>query len=493
MASLGAFLFGLDIGYIAPILDCASFKRDVAHMTNWADPTSQISGATAGFIVGIFSLGCMLTAAPTVSSYFLDEWGRRSSIMLGSAIFLVGCAIQAEAGSIQVMLLGRLITGGSIGLLSSVVPLYQAEMAPPEIRGALTSLYQLMISFGVFVAAFLDMFLVPNENGWRLAIWLQAIPASFILATMPFLPRSPRWLMQQGRKEEAEAVLLDLRSTPAEARRELREIEREREAEWARGEEEAIGADYSSHGHWSDLFTGRVGRLVAVGASLQALQQLVGMNAFMYFGPRIFDLIGLSPNVCQAMGNGINFAATLPALWLIDRAGRRALLAGGAAAMAGASFLLAALGLRLSSSGDPAGGALAAAMAATVFGFIASFACSWGPCVWVYCVEIFPLKHRARCVGITTLTNWVGNYIIAQFTPILLQALGFGTFIIFGGFCLVGLQLALWLPETKGVMLEQVGALFDERFGELEDQKVPMKVGSGLTYGSAGNHGMVDS
>lgn len=115
----------------------------------------------------------------------------------------------------QVFLLGRLVTGTSIGLLSNVVPLYQAEMAPAELRGSLTAMYNMMITTGIFVAALLDEFLVPVEAGWRTAIMLQAIPALVILSAMPFLPRSPRWLVQQGRVEEAKQTLRKLRGHEA--------------------------------------------------------------------------------------------------------------------------------------------------------------------------------------------------------------------------------------------------------------------------------------
>ncbi|CAE8581792.1 unnamed protein product [Polarella glacialis] len=473
VASLGAFLFGLDIGYIAPIMSCAGFKRDVAQLPDWSIDSATIAPGTLGFIVGIFSLGAIVTSFPTISSYFLDVWGRRSSVILGSWIFLLGCGLQAGASSVARFLLGRFVTGISIGLLSSVVPLYQAEMSPPHLRGSLTVLYNLMITAGIFVAAIADQLLVQREGGWRIAIALQAVPAVFILTVMPLLPRSPRWLVQQGRQQEAEATLLELRAPQscagdpeqaqreAEARKELREIVAEHEADWAQSLGEGDG--------WDKVFSGRTGALVFLGASLQMLQQLVGMNAFMYFGPRIFSSFGLDANLLQTMLTGANFLATLPAVLLVESSGRRPLLVAGAAAMTGACFMLGSLGLRYMrhtdegwvATDDSVGGA----MVVLVFAFVMSFACTWGPVVWVYCAEIFPLKHRARCIGVTTMTNWVGNFVIAQFTPFLLDIAGFSTFFLFGFFCFLALLLALWLPETSGVPLEQIGHLFDANLG----------------------------
>jgi len=463
VASLGAFLFGLDIGYIAPILECPSFKRDVGHLANWRSKASQIPAGQAGFIVAIFSIGCILTSFPPISSFFLDELGRRSSILLGGVIFLAGCALQALSQSMIVFLLGRLVTGTSIGLLSNVVPLYQAEMAPAELRGTLTSMYNMMITTGIFVAALLDEFLVDIDGGWRTAILLQTIPAMVILACMPFLPRSPRWLVQQGRVEEAKATLHTLRGDSyAEEKivEELNEIVEEYKLECN-----------NATGSWKEVFSGRVFTLVCIGAWLQMLQQLVGMNAFMYFGPRVFKNLGFDANLFQTLANAVNMVFTLPALYFIEYTGRRSLFIFGALGMSISTITLGLLGIYGtvgSGFGDilkPKSPWIGDVMACMVLTFIACFASTWGPTVWVYCAEIFPLRHRARCVGVSTMTNWIGNFLIAQFTPVLLSSIGFGTFLLFGIFCLNALVLGWWLPETSGVPLEQMGLLFDRRLG----------------------------
>jgi len=457
-SALGAFLFGLDIGYIAPILECASFKRDVAHLPNWHEPLSQIPDATVGFIVGVFSIGCIFTSSPLVSGYFLDEWGRRSSIMLGSFIFLVGCSVQAVAASITVILIGRLIAGMSIGLLSSVVALYQSELAPPSMRGALTSLYQLMITLGILVAAAVDNLVVAQDGGWRWAIWLQALPAGSLLLAMPLLPRSPRWLVQKGRQEEAFEALRAVREEEAEARQELQEIIESHEKALALGKPQ-----------WHELVEGRTGQLLLLGVTLQLLQQLVGMNAFMYFGPRIFSILALDANLFQTITNAVNFASTFPALVIVDRFGRRVLLICSAVGMTMACLCMGAVGQVSFSeqngtwtTSSPKGGS---AIAAMVFFFVVNFAYGWGPIVWVYNSEIFPLKYRSWCVATTACANWVGNYAVAQSTPVLLGRLGFGTFYVFAVFTLAALGLAVWLPETKGVVLERIDEIFDEKLG----------------------------
>lgn len=460
-AAQGAFLFGLDIGYIAPILECAAFKRDVAGLANWQDPDAALSSGTVGLIVSTFSIGCLCTSFPLVSRYFLDVWGRRDSIIFGDAIFLVGCACQALCSSIPQMIAGRFITGCAIGLLSAVISLYQSEIAPPALRGTLTSVYQLMITLGILVAAFADTLLVEKDDGWRIAIWLQAIPALALLLGMPCLPRSPRWLVQQGREEEALDALLRIRGDKGSAEAELAEIRATHLEETA--------ALATAGDHWSNVCVGRAGRLLYIGVLLQLLQQLVGMNCFMYFGPRVFRSFGLPVNIVQTSMNGLNFLATFPAVLLADRCGRRLLLASSAAGMIVACTVMGIVGVTLVSKGESgwrSSDPLAAAVMVTMVAmFVVCFAFGWGPLTWVYCAEMFPLRHRSRSIGWTTTANWAGNFLIAQLTPVLLELVGFGLFFLFGAFALAGLCLALWLPETKGVPLEAIDALFNAKVG----------------------------
>lgn len=445
LSSLGAFLFGLDIGYIAPILSSPEFRKDMG---------GSISDSMEGFVVGVFSLGCIITAFPTISGYFLDAWGRRDSIVLGTAVFLIGCGLQAAAMSISQFLIGRLVSGLSIGLLSTVVALYQSEVAPTATRGAFTSLYQLMITLGILVASMADEALIGHRSGWRHAILLQMVPALVILAGLPCMPRSPRWLVQKGRQDEALRSLRRFRDSCEDAEAELEEI--------AASVAEAAKLSPS----WSELFEGLTLRLLLLGMSLQLLQQLVGMNSIMYFGPRMFADLGLNPNRFQVITNLVNFASTGMAILCADRLGRRCLLAVGALGMLLPSLVLAALGsLYLGDTAKTPGGPVSFVMASMIFIFVASFAMSWGPMVWVYTAEMYPLRSRSWCMGLTVTANWIGNYVIGQLTPILLGSIGFLTFLIFGTCSFLALLVALWIPETSGVLLEHIGPLFEKRFG----------------------------
>lgn len=478
ISAVGSLLFGLDIGYIAPILECASFKRDVAHLTDWDDPNSKIPGLSAGLIVSIFSLGAIVASFPFVSTYFLEVLGRRQTIMAATCIFLAGCVLQAQSYSMEQMLVGRFVSGASIGLLSAAVPLYQTEMAPSELRGALVSIYQLMITLGILLAAFLDMELVPFGDGWRMCIWFQSIPAGGLLICMYFLPPSPRWLVTQDRTSEALEVLEDLRGKE-EAKSECDDIVRDHRAAVAAGTPD-----------WCELLSvRRVRQLLALGVTMQLLQQLVGMNAFMYFGPRIFRDLGFSENKFQTINNAVNFLSTFPAVLVADKLGRRFLLLWSALGMTCACMIMGTVGTMYILPTEDGGwmsvnSEAGVVMASTIFFFVFNFAYGWGPIVWVYTAEIFPLRYRSQCIGLTTTANWIGNWIVAQFTPMLLEAVGFLTFCIFGGFCCIALAIACWLPETKGVELEQVGHVFDLKFGNTEASKEQKIAQEAPNYGA---------
>lgn len=468
-ATVGSVLFGLDIGYIGPIIASDSFKRDVAHITiddpscSTSTKACKLSGSEEGLIVSLFSIGALVTACPIISSYFINTWGRRDTIILGSTIFVLGSAMQATATNLGLMFAGRFVAGMSIGLLSTVIILYQMELAPANLRGALGTLYQFGITFGILVAAIIDEAMVERAGGWRTVIWIMSTPAVVLCFGLLALPRSPRWLVQQDRSDEALEVMMTIRSEDV-AHTEIEEIREDVQKARAEGDPA-----------WSELFhwhgeKGRIGRLLALGVTLQLLQQLVGMNAFMYFGPDIFEGIGFSKNLFTTINNAINFLSTIPAIFLADVKGRRTLMLWSSVSMALSCGLMGILGtiyVQPNGSGGFVVGNHNAGwcIAFCVFFFVFSFAYGFGPIVWVYVGEMFPMKYRARAVGLCTMANWAGNFVIAQFTPVLLERIRFSTFFVFGFFCVLGAIVSAWLPETKGVPLELIDHLFDEKWG----------------------------
>lgn len=273
------------------------------------------------------------------------------------------------------------------------------------------------------------------------------------------MPESPRWLVQQGKQEAALAVLKTIRKEEADAIAEIKDINHE--------QEQNRDSDVRT---FHSLCDGRTLRLLFVGVSLQVLQQLNGINAFVGFGPRIFNTLGLNATRLQTLLMVVLFAATCPAIYFIERLGRRPLLLAGAVGMFLASSVITVLGLVFTSQEDGKIDVLddnaGMCIVVAIFMFSAAFAYSWGPVTWVYCAEIFPLKVRGQCVGLTTMSEWAGVFIVNQSTPMLLQSMGFGAFGIFAAFCLIAVCFTLWIPETQGVPLEHMNEVFDARFGK---------------------------
>jgi len=277
------------------------------------------------------------------------------------------------------------------------------------------------------------------------------------------MPHSPRWLVLHGRRQEALGVLRSLRSEAAAVRE---EAEIYAQVASASGEGDA---------HWSELLHGRTLRLLVVGASLQLLQGTIGLPAVILQAPQIFELVGVSKNSFFTAFSSVNFLSTLIAVFCVDRLGRRVLLLSSAVGITMSIFTMGVLGLIFVSKvpvtkenefglelSSPAAGW---AIAGSALFFIFNFAYGFGPIVWVYISEIFPLRHRSRCFSICTMSNLVVNTIVGQFTPMLLEAVGFWTFMFFGFVCFLGVLMSAWLPETKGVPLESVQRLFDGKAG----------------------------
>merc|ERR1712187_939857 len=253
-------------------------------------------------------------------------------------------------------------------------------------------------------------------------------------------------------------VLLTVRSEK-EAHDELEDIVAEQKS-----------AERLGQPRWGEIVQGKVGRLLLIGVTLQLLQQLVGMNAFMYFGPQIFSSIGFSKNLFTTINNLVNFLSTFPAVLLADYVGRRTLLLCSSVGMTMSCVLMGIVGIATMTEVDDGTWEVSSksagwVIAFGVFFFVFNFAYGAGPIVWTYVAEIYPMKHRARCVGVCAMANWVGNFLIAEFTPVLLDHIKFGTFFVFGSFCILLICLSVWLPETKGVPLEVVGELFDGKIG----------------------------
>jgi SP family galactose:H+ symporter-like MFS transporter len=376
------------------------------------------------------------------SGWMAKAIGRKYSLMIGAALFACASGVCAFAWSPEMLITGRVFLGVAVGIASFTAPLYLSEIAPRTMRGAMISLHQLMVTVGI-LAAFLSNTAFSGTGDWRWMLGVIAFPALALLFGLLFLPRSPRWLMSRGRNEEAERVLEKLRSDRKNIENEMSEIA------------DQLKVEFQGWGLFRSNPNFR--RTVGLGIMLQVMQQLTGINVVMYYAPRIFGLAGYGTSHDQLWGTvivgAVNVAATFIAIGLVDRWGRKPILYTGFTVMA---LALATLGALLHIGVTSGASQIAAVVMLLVF--IAGFAMSAGPMIWILCAEIQPMKGRDFGIAASTFVNWVANTIAGATFLTLLNTLGHAqTFWLYAVMNAAFIFLTLWLvPETKGVSLEQI-------------------------------------
>jgi sugar porter (SP) family MFS transporter len=465
-AALGGLSFGLDTGMISGVLTMENF---VDYMTNGEQQFTSLQSST---IVSTLLAGCFVGAL--MSGLLCERLGRKRTILIGSLILILGVIIQTAANGYIMICVGRPFAGVGIGMLSMTVPLYQSELAPKAIRGRLISLQQFAITIGIMLSFWINYGTNLHLQGtatWRVPLALQMAPAIVLAVGTMFLPYSPRWLLQQGRNEEAQQVLARLHGNGDKNHpyvlEEYNEI----------CEQIALEKAVAIHSY-VELLQGTVRRRVILGVLIQIFQQLTGINAIMYYAPSIFQATGINSGNASLLATGINgvvnVLATIPAILWVDRWGRRWTLVSGAIVM---GICMIAAGIVLGVCGkivDKVGGDKSIDMsgnqAASYFSivmiylFVAGFAYSWGPCGWIYPAEIFPLRIRSKATSVTTAANWLFNFVVGEIVPIMLARITFGTFIFFGGCCFImAIIVFFFFPETKGKSLEEMEFIFGER------------------------------
>jgi sugar porter (SP) family MFS transporter len=341
--------------------------------------------------------------------------------------------------------MGRLVVGIGIGVASFAAPLYISEIAPSEVRGALVSLNQLMITIGIVVSYLIDDLFAGFDQGWRYMFLMGAIPALILGFGMFFLPASPRWLVAKGEEKKARQVLARL--NPAELV----------DKELAAIKQTALN---QPKGTWSELAEPWVRPALLVGVGIMFVQQATGINTVIYYAPTIFKMAGFSSDtaaITATLGVGlVNVLFTVVSIRLIDRVGRKPLLSWGLICMIisllalGGAFWLAKI----------LGPSLRWVAVGSLFIYIAGFAVSLGPVAWLLIAEIYPLKIRGLAMSLATLSNWVFNLVIAMSFLTITEALGKAQ--TFWLYALVGLGGWFFcrhlVPETKGSSLEVIEA-----------------------------------
>ena len=425
VAALGGLLFGYDIGIISGAL--LFIKNDF-----------PLTPFLTGVVVSSILLGAVIGAG--ASGGLGDRLGRRKVVLIAAVIFAAGAVGMALSPNVGVLIFFRVFAGLAVGAASALVPTYISEISPTDLRGSLSSVFQLAITLGILLAYLVD-FALAGAEAWRWMLGLAAAPAVVLFVGMYLVPETPRWLIKNGLMDEARAVLRRSRGREdVEGEiEEIREVEREESTTGVR-----------------ELLSPWVRPMLVVGVGLAMLQQFSGINTIIYYAPRIINHtgIGASTSILATVGIGVvNVLFTLVAIWLIDKLGRKKLLLFGLTGMTIGTIVLG-LGFVLPSLSGIVSWVTLGAMLL----YIASFAASFGPIVWVMLPEIFPLQVRGSGVGASSLSNWVANFIVALLFPVLIAALGqTPVFWGLGAICVLSMIFIYFVvPETMGRSLEEI-------------------------------------
>ena len=445
-AAIGGFLFGFDSGVVNGTVQAlaAAFGTQAA---------------ATGFAVASVLLGCAVGAFG--AGPLANRIGRRPTMLLTSVLFLVSAFISGAAGSVGVFIASRIVGGIGIGASSVLAPMYIAEVAPAHLRGRLASLQQLAIVLGLFCAFLSNDILVQlagranavfwfGAETWRWMFWMGAVPSAVYLLGVLLIPESPRFLVISGRQKQARQIFARI---GGDADALVLKVE------------ESLQGEHKFR--LSDIFvpgTHRIASVVWVAMGLAALQQFVGINIIFYYGDLLWKAAGVSEQWAlriNLLTGLVNILATIPAILLVDRVGRKPLLLGGSIGMA---LTLGAMAIVFGAARVDSGGMPVISHEAALFGlaaanfYIIAFAVSWGPVMWVMLGEMFSNRLRGAALGVAGATNWVANFTVTvSFLP-LLKAIGFAG--AYGLYTLAAIisVFFVWtaVRETKGKTLEEM-------------------------------------
>ncbi|KAK4940925.1 hexose transporter hxt5 [Elasticomyces elasticus] len=469
LVSMGGLIFGYDTGQISGFLEMPDFLRRFGQ-TNGGTPS--FSNLRSGLIVGLLSIGTLLGAL--LAAPIADRIGRRLSISFWSLVVAIGFIIQiASSTAWYQIMIGRFVSGFGVGALSLLVPMYQAETAPPWIRGALVCTYQLFITLGIFLAACFNYGTYThqknNSASWRIVLGLGWLWTIILGVGILFFPETPRYDYRQGRTEIAKQTLMKVYGAPAHhysIHVQMEEIDNK------------LRAEVTTTGNPVKQFVGmfkapRMSYRIWLGMSLQMFQQLTGANYFFYYGTTIFKSVQISSFVTQMILNGINFGVTFIGLYLVEHYGRRKSLIAGAIWMFVCFMIFASVGHFVLDLNDPTS-TPKAGVALIVFAclFILGYATTWGPMVWTIQAEIFPSKYRARAMSLATASNWTWNFLIAFFTPFITGAIDFRYGYVFAA-CNVTAALLVYffVIEGQGRTLEEIDTMYIEHVNPRKSAK----------------------
>lgn len=393
-------------------------------------------------------------------------------MMIASSVFLVGGTIMTAAmGRLGMIYAGRAIAGLGIGASSMVVPVYISETAPPSIRGRLIGIFEIASQGGGMLGFWINYATdrtinVNNKAQWIIPLALQLVPGVLLLSGVFWCPESPRYRAKCDDFEDAERILCKIRGLDlnhAYIQHEMSEIRQQIE--------ERSTNKMSKKAQFMKLFQKGVRNRMALGVSLMFLQSFTGTNIITYYAPRIFETLGITGTSTKLFSTGFyGIAKTLGmctfTFFVVEKVGRRKGLLWGSALGCIPMWYIGGFVMKA----DPAAAALRGEVTRTGWGYLAMvcvylngfiICATWQGITWTYASEIFPLDIRMLCVSVTTAVTWLGSFIIARSTPYMISDLGYGAYFFFASIlCAMGVWAFFFVPETKGISLEEMDALF---------------------------------
>ncbi|KAJ0268839.1 hypothetical protein Brms1b_012538 [Colletotrichum noveboracense] len=466
VASMSALAMGYDTAVIGGTMALDSFRRDfhLDEVSTTARDTIQ------GNIVSTFQAGCFFGALLTFP--IAEKFGRRKTVMLAGTVFLLGGTLMTAArGSLNMIYAGRAIAGLGIGASSLTVPVYIAETAPPSIRGRLVGIFEIASQGGGMLGFWINYATdrtinVNNHAQWVFPLGIQLVPGLGLALGMIWCPESPRWLARGDHFDAAERILVKLRGLPADheyIRREMNDIRTQ--------VEQRTNNRLTKKQMFQKLFQKGIRNRMGLGMALMFLQSFTGVNIITYYAPRIFESLGITGTSTKLFSTGFygiakTFGMFLFTFWVAERVGRRKGLIWGSALGCIPMWYIGGYVMRA----DPAARAAAGVIIRDGWSYLAMvcvyingviICATWQGITWLYASEVQTLEIRMLAVSITTATTWLGSFIIARSTPYMISDLGYGAYFFFSSILmLMGIWAFIFVPETKGLTLEDMDALF---------------------------------
>lgn len=457
LISFGGFIFGWDVGTIGGIVNMKEFKNHFGTQYNSELNTNEFPNYLTGLIIGIFNIGC------AVGGIFLvkvgDYLGRKIGITVALVIYIVGVLVQViKDNSWHQFIGGRIICGLGVGANTVLVPMFIAESAPVNIRGAMVVLFQLMVTFGILAGNITNYFCVryikDSNMTWGVPLGLGLVWAALLLVGLIFVPESAEYLMlkkmDENKARASFAKMNGIQTDDPKANEFMNDMQEKLYL---------ITQESVKNRQWHEFVSGKpkLGLRLTIGILLMAFQQLTGINYFFYYGTALFESAGMKdPYSGVIILSVVNFVSTFGGIYLVESWGRKISLFFGSIGMTICMIIYASIGsFALGKSGAVWG------MIVITCAYIFFFATTSGPVTFVIVSELFPMRTRAISMAICSATNWIINFFISLLIPIISAKIDFFLGYIFAFFLFLSIFFVLFLvPETQGKTSDQIDQIY---------------------------------